>query len=174
MGIVGAPDTRQRAHTGRHPAKISVSSFMGYLKGRSALTVFDRHANLECKFGDGRFWAEGRYVSTVGLDEATVAKCIGEREAADIALDRSGAKEHGDPFVKKWLRPFDGPATGQVAVRPERSEGRAPLDAHPAPQGLYPKSKPSLFRGGSDSPPRLLRHPLPSRASRCPARCPGG
>lgn len=126
------------------PPKISVSSFMGYLKGKSALMVFDEHANLKYKFGNRRFWAEGYYVSTVGLNEATIAKYIREQEAADIALDRLSVKEYEDPFAKKQLRPFDGPATSQVAVRPERSEGRAPLDARPAPQGLYPKSKPPL------------------------------
>lgn len=126
------------------PPKISVSSFMGYLKGKSVLMVFDEHANLKYKFGNRRFWAEGYYVSTVGLNEATIAKYIREQEAADIALDRLSVKEYEDPFAKKQLRPFDGPATSQVAVRPERSEGRAPLDARPAPQGLYPKSKPPL------------------------------
>ena len=54
------------------PPKISVSSFMGYLKGKSALMIFDRHANLKYKFGNRHFWAEGFYVSTVGLNEATI------------------------------------------------------------------------------------------------------
>ena len=83
------------------PPKISVSSFMGYLKGKSALMVFDKHANLKYKFGNRRFWAEGYYVSTVGLNEATIAKYIREQEAADIALDRLSVKEYEDPFVKK-------------------------------------------------------------------------
>ena len=83
------------------PPKISVSSFMGYLKGKSALMVFDEHANLKCKFGNRRFWAEGCYVSTVGLNEATIAKYIREQEAADIALDRLSVKEYEDPFAKK-------------------------------------------------------------------------
>ena len=126
------------------PPKISVSSSMGYLKGESAPMVFDKRANLKCRFGNRRFWAGGCYVSTVGLNEAAIAKYIREQEAADIALDRLSVKEYEDPFVKRWLRPLDGPATSQVAVRPERSEGRAPLDARPAPQGLYPKSKPPL------------------------------
>ena len=51
------------------PPKISVSSFMGYLKGKSALMIFDKHANLKYKFGNRHFWAEGYYVSTVGLNE---------------------------------------------------------------------------------------------------------
>ena len=54
------------------PPKISVSSFMGYLKGKSALMMFDKHANLKYKFGNRHFWAEGYYVSTVGLNEATI------------------------------------------------------------------------------------------------------
>ena len=83
------------------PPKISVSSFMGYLKGKSALMVFDKHANLKYKFGNRRFWAEGCYVSTVGLNEATIAKYIREQEAADIALDRLSVKEYADPFAKK-------------------------------------------------------------------------
>lgn len=83
------------------PPKISVSSFMGYLKGKSALMVFDKHANLKYKFGNGRFRAEGCYASTVGLNEATIAKYIREQEAADIALDRLSVKEYEDPFAKR-------------------------------------------------------------------------
>ena len=82
------------------PPKISVSSFMGYLKGKSSLLVFDRHANLRYKFGNRKFWAEGYYVSTVGLNEATIAKYIREQERADIALDRLSVKEYEDPFAR--------------------------------------------------------------------------
>ena len=58
------------------PPRISISSFMGYLKGKSALMMFDKHANLKYKFGNRHFWAEGYYVSTVGLNEATIKKYI--------------------------------------------------------------------------------------------------
>ena len=58
------------------PPRISVSSFMGYLKGKSALMMFDKHANLKYKFGNRHFWAEGYYMSTVGLNEATIKKYI--------------------------------------------------------------------------------------------------
>ena len=50
------------------PPKISVSQFMGYLKGKSALMIFDKHANLKYKFGNRHFWSEGYYLSTVGLN----------------------------------------------------------------------------------------------------------
>ena len=83
------------------PPKISVSSFMGCLKGKSALLMFDKHANLKYKFGNRKFWAEGYYVSTVGMNEATIAKYIREQEAADIALDKLGVKEYEDPFSRK-------------------------------------------------------------------------
>ena len=61
--------------------KISVSSFMGYLKGQSSLMMFDWHANLKYKFGNRHFWAEGYYVSTVGLNDATVRKYIQDQES---------------------------------------------------------------------------------------------
>ena len=70
------------------PPKISVSSFMGYLKGKSALMMFDRHANLKYKFGNRHFWSEGYYVSTVGLNEATIKKYIQDQEKADIMQDK--------------------------------------------------------------------------------------
>ena len=82
------------------PPKYSVSSVMGYLKGKSSLMIFDKHANLKCKFGNRKFWAEGYCVSTVGLNEAAIAKYIREQEASDIALDKLSVKEYSDPFKK--------------------------------------------------------------------------
>ncbi len=80
------------------PPKISVSTFAGYLKGKSALMMFDKHANLKYKFGNRHFWAEGYYVSTVGLNEATIKKYIEEQEKHDIALDKLSIREYEDPF----------------------------------------------------------------------------
>lgn len=80
------------------PPKLSVSQFMGYLKGKSSLMMFDKHANLKYKFGNRRFWAEGYYVSTVGLNEATIKKYIQEQERHDIAMDKLSVKEYEDPF----------------------------------------------------------------------------
>lgn len=80
------------------PAKISISNFMGYLKGKSALMIFDKHANLKYKFGNRHFWAEGYYVSTVGLNEETIKKYIREQESTDIALDKLSVKEYENPF----------------------------------------------------------------------------
>jgi putative transposase len=56
------------------PPKYSVSQFMGYLKGKNSLIIFDKHANLKYKFGNRHFWAEEYYVSTVGMNEAAIKK----------------------------------------------------------------------------------------------------
>lgn len=69
-------------------------------KGKNVFMVFDKHGNLKYKFGNHHFWAEGYYVSTVGLNEATIAKYIREQEAHDIALDKLCVKEYEDPFKK--------------------------------------------------------------------------
>ena len=80
------------------PPRIAVSDFRGYLKGKSALMMFDKHANLKYKFGNRHFWSEGYYVSTVGLNEATIKKYIQEQDKKDILKDKLSIKEYEDPF----------------------------------------------------------------------------
>jgi putative transposase len=80
------------------PPKYSVSEIMGYLKGKSAMMIFDRHSNLEYKFGNRHFWAEGYYVSTVGLNEATITKYIREQDKHDQMMDKITTKELENPF----------------------------------------------------------------------------
>ena len=80
------------------PPKYSVADIVGYIKGKSSLMIFDRHANLKYKYGNRHFWAEGYYVSTVGLNEATIRKYIEDQEKHDIALDKLSVKEYEDPF----------------------------------------------------------------------------
>ena len=80
------------------PPKYSVSSVMGYLKGKSSLMIFERHANLKYQFGNRHFWSIGYYVSTVWLNEATIRKYIQDQEKEDILHDKLGIKEYDDPF----------------------------------------------------------------------------
>ena len=80
------------------PPKYSISQVMGYLKGKSAMMIFERHANLKYKFGNRHFWAEGYYVSTVGLNIATIQKYIREQEKEDQIMDKLKIKEYVDPF----------------------------------------------------------------------------
>ncbi len=80
------------------PPKYNISSFMGYLKGKTATMIFDKHANLKYKFGNKHFWSTGYYVSTVGLNEATIAKYIRDQEKQDQIEDKLTTKEYQDPF----------------------------------------------------------------------------
>ena len=81
------------------PPKYSVSSVMGYLKGKSALMIFERHANLKYKYGNRHFWCEGYYVSTVGLNEETIRKYIAEQEQQL----QSGLNEEKASALRRWL-----------------------------------------------------------------------
>ena len=80
------------------PPKMSISNFMGYLKGKNAMMIFARHGNLKYKFGNNNFWSTGYYVSTVGLNEATIAKYIREQDTYDKMMDKISTKELNDPF----------------------------------------------------------------------------
>lgn len=79
----------------RIPPNISVSSFMGYLKGKSTLMIFERHANLKYKYGNRHFWCRGYYVDTVGKN----AKKIQEYIQEDWEYDQMTLKEYIDPFT---------------------------------------------------------------------------
>ena len=80
------------------PPKYSASSFMGYLKGKSAIMIFKQHANLKYKYGNRHFWATGYYVSTVGLQEKALRKYIQEQEKQDQIEDKISTKEYENPF----------------------------------------------------------------------------
>ena len=74
---------------------------MGYLKGKSSLMIFDRHANLKYKYGNRNFWCKGYYVDTVGKNKKVIAEYIRNQLQEDIATDQMTIKEYVDPFDKK-------------------------------------------------------------------------
>ena len=80
------------------PPYMSVAQFMGTLKSKSALMIFDRHVNLKYKYGNRNFWAKGFYVSTVGLDTKKVQEYIRDQEKEDMIQDNLSSKEYHDPF----------------------------------------------------------------------------
>ena len=86
------------------PPKLSVSAFMGYLKGKSALMIFDKHANLKYKYGNRHFWARGYYVDTVGRNKKQIAEYIRNQLASDQIADQIGLKEFVDPFTGRENR----------------------------------------------------------------------
>ena len=81
------------------PPKYSVSQFMGYLKGKSSLMIFDRHANLKYKYGNRQFWCKGYYVDTVGRNKKAIAEYIRNQLQEDKISDQLTIKEYYDPFT---------------------------------------------------------------------------
>ena len=81
------------------PPHISISQFMGYLKGKSSLMIFDRHANLKYKYGSRHFWCRGYYVDTVGRNKKVIAEYIRNQLEEDNASDQISFKEYIDPFT---------------------------------------------------------------------------
>ena len=80
------------------PPKIAVSTFMGYLKGKSSLMIFDRYANLKYKYGNRTFWCRGYYVDTVGRNKERIAQYIKSQIEEDKIMDQMTLKEYFDPF----------------------------------------------------------------------------
>ena len=93
------------------PPSISVSYFVGYLKGKSTLMIFVRHANLKYKYGNRHFWCRGYYVDTVGKNAKKIQEYIANQLQSDLEYDQMTLKEYIDPFTEKctnsttWL-PF--------------------------------------------------------------------
>ena len=81
------------------PPHISIAQFMGFLKGKSSLIIFDRHANLKYKYGSRNFWARGYYVDTVGRNKKVIAEYIRYQLEEDLMADQMSIKEYTDPFT---------------------------------------------------------------------------
>ena len=81
------------------PPKLSVAEFMGYLKGKSALMIFDKHANLKYKYGNRNFWCRGYYVDTVGKNSKKIQEYIQNQLQNDLEYDQMTLKEYIAPFT---------------------------------------------------------------------------
>ena len=81
------------------PPKYSVSQFMGYLKGKSSLMIFEKYANLKYKYGNRHFWCRGYYVSTVGKNRKAIEQYIRNQLQEDYTEDQMSIKEYVDPFT---------------------------------------------------------------------------
>ena len=86
------------------PPKLSVSQFMGYLKGKSSLLIFDRHANLKYGYGNRQFWCRGYYVDTVGRNKKAIQEYIKNQLQEDILQDQMTMKEFIDPFTGEEIK----------------------------------------------------------------------
>ena len=81
------------------PPKMSVSSFVGFLKGKSSLIIFERHSNLKYKYGNRQFWCRGCYVDTAGKNAKKIAEYIQNQLKEDQIEDQMTLKEYIDPFT---------------------------------------------------------------------------
>ena len=81
------------------PPYISIAQFMGFLKGKSSLMIFDRHANLKYRYGSRNFWCRGYYVDTVGRNERIISEYIQKQLQEDHMSDQISMKEYIDPFT---------------------------------------------------------------------------
>ena len=81
------------------PPHLSIAQFMGYLKGKSSLMIFDRHANLKYKYGSRNFWCRGYYVDTVGKNKKAIADYIRTQLEEDYASDQISIREFTDLFT---------------------------------------------------------------------------
>ena len=81
------------------PPYLSIAQFMGFLKGKSSLMIFDRHANLKYKYGQRSFWCRGYFVDTVGKNETAIRNYIRNQLEEDYAKDQMSLKEYTDPFT---------------------------------------------------------------------------
>lgn len=81
------------------PPKYSISEIVGYLKGKSGLMIFVRHANLKYRYGNRHFWCRRYYVDTVGGNEKTIKEYVCNQLQEDIATDQLSIKEFNDPFT---------------------------------------------------------------------------
>ncbi|EOU1152420.1 IS200/IS605 family transposase [Clostridium perfringens] len=80
------------------PPKMSVSSFVGVLKGKSSLMIFEKFANLKYKYGNRHFWFRGFYVDTVGKNKKAIEDYIRNQEQEYMIAYQISLKEYMDPF----------------------------------------------------------------------------
>lgn len=97
--IIGANACKDHIHVLLSiPPKMSVSGFMGFLKGKSSLMIFEKFSNLKYKYGNRHFWCRGFYVDTAGKNKKAIEEYIRNQQKEDIIADQISMKEYMDPF----------------------------------------------------------------------------
>ena len=81
------------------PPKYSVAEFMGYLKGKSSLMIFDKFANMKYRYGNRQFWCRGYFVDTVGRNKKVIEEYIRNQLTEDKQYEQLTMKELIDPFT---------------------------------------------------------------------------
>ncbi|CVI69000.1 Transposase IS200 like protein [Clostridiales bacterium CHKCI001] len=83
----------------RIPPKYSVAEIMGYLKRKSSLMIFERHAHMKYRYGNRKFWCRGYYVDTVGKNTEAIKRYIQNQIQEDMLYDQMSISEYIDPFT---------------------------------------------------------------------------
>ncbi|MBP1974439.1 IS200/IS605 family transposase [Cohnella thailandensis] len=86
------------------PPKLSVSQFMGYLKGKSSLMIFDKFANMKYRYGNRQFWCRGYFVDTVGRNKKVIEEYIRNQLVEDKEYEQLSMKELIDPFTGESVK----------------------------------------------------------------------
>ena len=86
------------------PPKMSIAGVMGYIKGKSTLLIFERHADMKYKYGQRQFWCRGYYVDTVGKNTKAIKEYIANQLKEDKLKDDLSSKEYIDPFTGKKVK----------------------------------------------------------------------
>ena len=86
------------------PPKINVASFVGYLKGKSSVMIFEKYANMKYKYGNRKFWCRGYYIDTVGKNEQAIKEYIRKQLQEDYEYEQLSIKEYVDPFTGEPVR----------------------------------------------------------------------
>ena len=86
------------------PPKINVASFVGYLKGKSSVMIFEKYANMKYKYGNRKFWCRGYYIDTVGKNEQAIKEYIRKQLQEDYEYEQLSIKEYVDPFTGEPAR----------------------------------------------------------------------
>ena len=102
------------------PPKLAVADFVGYLKGKSTLMIFERHANMKYKYGRRVFWSKGYYVNTVGGNEVAIKRYIRDQEMSDQMSDQLSFREYEDPF--RNVADFDDDDSPEIPTERKRSK----------------------------------------------------
>ena len=113
------------------PPKISVAYAIGYLKGKSSLMIFDRHANLKYKYGNRHFWARGYYVDTVGRNKEAIKKYIQNQLKEDEMADQMTIKEYYDPFTGEEYPKRRSDKINPFTDRKKKRHKKQPLEGQP-------------------------------------------
>ena len=150
------------------PPKMAVSRFMGILKGKSALMIFDRFANLKYKYGNRHFWCRGYFVDTVGRNKTAIQQYIQNQLSEDKTVDQISMKEFIDPFTGEPTEKGDKskpPDEGGMPVTMARLPGFQSAKSARWYQALTGPTQATGSAGGYDSPSLSASHRMAAHAS---------